>query len=153
MGCCQMKMRRFVILLSAIFAVIALQAQTHADIYAEMEENVTFYHDSAITRLLQDLSTGAERELVQIQGYRVQVFSSNRQRSAKDEAFALEKRLQDAQLQTSVYVLYTPPFWKVRLGDFRTQEEAVMLKEEILRRLPELQGDTYVVRDKITVTK
>lgn len=153
MGCCQMKMRRFVILLSAIFAVIALQAQTRADIYAEMEENVTFYQDSAITRLLQDLSTGAERELVQIQGYRVQVFSSNRQRSAKDEAFALEKRLQDAQLQTSVYVLYTPPFWKVRLGDFRTQEEAVMLKEEILRRLPELQGDTYVVRDKITVTK
>ena len=139
--------------MSIVFAAVAMQAQTRPDIYAEMEENVTVHQDSAITRLIDDMITGSEREVVQIQGYRVQVYSSNRQRTAKDEAFALEKRLQDAQLQTSVYVLYTPPFWKVRLGDFRTQTEAQMMKEEVLRRLPELQGDTYVVRDQINVTK
>ncbi len=128
-------------------------AQTHPNIYSEMEENVTFHQDSSITNLLQDLVSGAEREMIQIQGYRVQVFSSNRQRTAKDEAFGLEKRIQETDLHTSVYVLYTPPFWKVRLGDFRTQEEAQILKTELLRRLPELQGDTYIVRDQITVSK
>ena len=134
-------------------AVMQDNAPVRPDIYADMSDNVTFHQDSSVTRLLSDLVEGAERETVQIQGYRVQVFSSNRQQSAKNEAFELEKRIQDAQLQTPVYVLYVPPFWKVRLGDFRTKEEAVMMKDEVLLRMPELQGETYVVRDKITVTK
>ena len=109
--------RVFIIFIALSGVVCLLNAQTRADIYSDMEGNVVVYQDSSIYRLMEDMSTGAERELVQIQGYRVQVYSSNRQRTAKDEAFALEKRLQEAQLQASVYVLYTPPFWKVRLGE------------------------------------
>lgn len=118
-----------------------------------MQSNVTMHQDSAITRLMEAKISGAERETVQVQGYRVQIYSSNRQQTAKTEAFELEKRILEANLAVPVYVQYNPPFWKVRLGDFRTQEEAKLMKEEIIRRLPELQGDTYVVRDQITVVK
>lgn len=129
------------------------QELAHPDIYADMAGNVRVHQDSAVTRLLSDLVNGAERENIEIQGFRVQVYSSNRQRTAKEEAYALEKRLLEADLQVQVYVQSTPPFWKVRLGDFRTKEEAALMKEEVLNRLPDLQGETYVVRDKIIVSK
>ena len=75
------------------------------------------------------------------------------QQTAKAEAFDLEKKVLEEDLEVEVHVLYTPPFWKVRLGDFRTRDEANHLKAEIIKRFPELQGDTYVVRDQITVKK
>lgn len=136
-----------------LFVAQPLWAQTPVSIEDDMRENVTIHQDSAITRLIQDKILGASREQVQVSGYRVQIYSSNRQQTAKAEAFDLEKRLQQAELQVPIYVLYNPPFWKVRLGDFRTQEEAKLMKEEVIRRMPELQGDTYVVRDQITVVK
>lgn len=136
-----------------LFVAQPLCAQTPVSIEDDMRENVTIHQDSAITRLIQDKILGASREQIQVSGYRVQIYSSNRQQTAKTEAFNLEKRLQDAELQVPVYVLYNPPFWKVRIGDFRTQEEAKLMKEEVIRRMPELQGDTYVVRDQITVVK
>lgn len=139
----------------AVFCSLALSswAQTSLTIADDMQSNVTMHQDSAITRLMEAKISGAERETVQVQGYRVQIYSSNRQQTAKTEAFELEKRILEANLAVPVYVQYNPPFWKVRLGDFRTQEEAKLMKEEIIRRLPELQGDTYVVRDQITVVK
>ena len=86
---------------------------------------------------------------MQQQGYRVQVYSGNRQQTAKAEAFRIEKLIQESGLGVETYVLYNPPFWKVRLGNFRTQAEAQQLRDEVVRLLPSLQGDTYVVRDQI----
>lgn len=120
-------------------------------IMEDMQENVQFFGDETVYRLLKDKEEGVVREEVQIQGYRVQVFSSNKQQTAKTEAFRIQKIVEKSSLETEVYVLYNPPFWKVRLGNFRTQAEALLLKEEVIKALPELQGNTYVVRDQITV--
>ena len=78
--------------------------------------------DSTVAVLLEDAING-KRELVEIDGYRVQVYSSNQQQTAKAEALELETRLKDKITQT-IYVQYLPPFWKVRLGDFRSYDEA-----------------------------
>ena len=91
-------------------------------------------------------------ELVEIDGYRVQIFSSNRQQTAKEEALNLEKKMSEA-LSVPVYVMYIAPFWKVRIGNFQTYEEANALKTQIINQFSELQGDTYIVRDKIQVIK
>ncbi len=114
-----------------------------------MQPNVVVYADSMVHRLVQDKIDGTVREEVQIQGYRVQVYSSNNQQTAKNEAFTIEKKLTNSGIETETYVLYNPPFWKVRVGNFRTQEEANLMKAEIIRLLPDLQADTYVVRDQI----
>ena len=82
----------------------------------------------------------------------MQIFSSNRQQTAKEEALVLEKKMTEA-LSTAVYVAYIAPFWKVRLGNFRTYEEANAFKVHLITQFPELQGDTYIVRDKIQVRK
>ena len=105
--------------------------------------------DSAMHVLLDEAVNG-KRELVEIDGYRVQIYSSNQQQTAKGEALDLETRLKDKISQT-LYVQYLPPFWKVRVGDFRTYEEAKEYKKLFVQQYPELMGDTYIVRDKILV--
>ncbi len=120
-------------------------------IIQHMQDRVTILQDSAITRLMLDKQNGVERKQVEVQGYRVQVFSGNNQKTAKTEAFRIQKLIENSRLETEIYVQYNPPFWKVRLGNFRTLEEAQLFKDEVVRTIPELQGDTYPVRDKITV--
>ena len=83
---------------------------------------VEVLQDSAVGVLLQTALQG-KMEWVEIDGYRVQIYSSNQQQAAKSEALDLEDRIKE-KIDQPVYVLYIPPFWKVRLGDFRTYEEA-----------------------------
>ena len=110
---------------------------------------VQIVQDSTMAVLLDEAVNG-KRELVEIDGYRVQIYSSNQQQNAKGEALALEARLKDKVSQT-LYVQYLPPFWKVRIGDFRTYDEAKEYKKLFVQQFPDLMGDTYIVRDKILV--
>ena len=112
---------------------------------------VRVQQDTLIEALLKEKIYG-RCELVEIDGFRVQIFSSNRQQTAKEEALTLEKKMTEV-LSTAVYVAYIAPFWKVRLGNFRTYEEANAFKAQLITQYPELQGDTYVVRDKVQVRK
>lgn len=139
-------MRRLLILIAFVLPM-ALVAD---DIFSEMP-NVTVHQDSAIVRLINDKRDGTERKETKIQGYRVQVFSSNNAKTAKNAAFDVERRLQDAGVQEPIYVQYNPPFWKVRVGDFRTQADAKLYKDELIKQLPQLVSDSYVVRDEIIV--
>lgn len=110
---------------------------------------VEVLQDSAVGVLLQTALQG-KMEWVEIDGYRVQIYSSNQQQAAKSEALDLEDRIKE-KIDQPVYVLYIPPFWKVRLGDFRTYEEAREYKKLFVDNFPEVMGDTYIVRDKIQV--
>ncbi len=110
---------------------------------------IQIVQDSAMSVLLDEAING-KRELVEVDGYRVQIYSSNQQQTAKMEALDLEAKLKDKIGQT-VYVQYLTPFWKVRLGDFRTYEEAREYKKIFVSQYPDMMGDTYIVRDKILV--
>ena len=110
---------------------------------------VQIIQDSTVSVLLEEAING-KRELVEMDGYRVQIYSSNQQQTAKAEALELESKLKDKVNQT-VYVQYLPPFWKVRLGDFRSYDEAKEYRKLFVQQYPEMMGDTYIVRDKIQV--
>ena len=110
---------------------------------------VQIVQDSAVAVLLEEAING-KRELVEMDGYRVQIYSSNQQQTAKTEALDLEAKLKDKIGQT-IYVQYLSPFWKVRLGDFRTYDEAKEYKKQFVAQYPSMMGDTYIVRDKIMV--
>ena len=110
---------------------------------------VQIIQDSTVAVLLDEAVNG-KHEMVEVDGYRVQIYSSNQQQTAKSEALELETKLNQTIGQT-VYVQYLPPFWKVRIGDFRTYEEAREYKKIFVAQYPDLMGDTYIVRDKILV--
>ena len=112
---------------------------------------VQIVQDSTVAVLLEETITG-KKELVEIDGYRVQIFSSNRQQTAKTEALELEEQIKEKVSQT-VYVQYVATFWKVRIGDFRTYDEAKEYKKIFVQQFPQMQGNTYIVRDKILVAE
>ncbi|MBO4665618.1 MAG: SPOR domain-containing protein [Paludibacteraceae bacterium] len=118
----------------------------------DVMSNVVVHQDSLVRQLLFEKASGVTAQPVDVAGYRVQIYSSNHQQTAKLEAMRLEKEMQE-KLDIPVYVTYTPPFWKVRIGDFATYEEAQEFKNSFIREFPELLGDTYVVRDQVTLKR
>jgi len=109
--------------------------------------NVVIIQDLAIRQLLYEKALGISTK-EEVAGYRVQIYSSNRQQVAKNEAIALEQNIA-SQIDQPIYVSYISPFWKVRIGDFLTYEEASEYKRIFVTQHPELLGDTYVVRDQV----
>ena len=80
------------------------------------------------------------------QGYRIQIFATGN----FDEANAMRQTAVQRLTEDSVYVVFDPPVYKVRVGDFRTRIEAN-------QRLGVISAmgfaDAWVVGDKITIRK
>ena len=123
---------------------------TEVLLLVDLMENAVVHQDSAIYQLMMYKYLGIERGVQEVSGFRVQVYSSNVQIQAKNEAMLLHQEL-SKQLTQAIYIISEPPFWKVRVGDFRTREEANAYKETLLKLYPILQSSTYVVPDKVTV--
>lgn len=86
-------------------------------------------------------------------GYRVQVFSDNNPHTAKNEARAKAKEVTLAFPQYRSYVVFTAPYWRLRVGDFRSHEEAEAAATLIKKRFPNFSREVRVVRDRINSTK
>lgn len=127
-----------------------LQSDTLHTFILDAMPNVIVHQDSAITLLLEDKSYNRQRGQRQVSGFRVQVYASNTPQVAKNEALDLHETL-SSQVSMAVYVISEPPFWKVRLGDFLTREEAIEYKNQLNVLFPHLQGSTYVVPDQVTI--
>lgn len=145
--------RYYLIIVSFAFSLCAIAEDSisvspRPDLLQEMTW-VELLQDSMVSVLLQGAMNG-KQEWVEIDGFRVQIYSSNQQQTAKAEALDLEQRMKEKINQT-VYVQYLPPFWKVRIGDFRTYDEAKEYKQTLVHLFPNLMGNTYIVRDKIQV--
>ena len=102
-----------------------------------------FEQQRAAAERQQD-SVVVESELTQ--GYRIQIFATG----SIDEANAMRQTAVQRLTEDSVYVVFDPPVYKVRVGDFRTRVEAN-------QRLGVINAmgfaDAWVVGDKITIRK
>ncbi len=88
-----------------------------------------------------------------LRGFRVQLFSSNNARTARATAFKVEKTVREKLPHLAVYVTYTSPFWKVRVGNCVSNEDAQRLRQYIIEQLPQFQAETYVVPDQILLNQ
>lgn len=139
-----------ILLISCILYADDEITEQHMMLITDAMENVVVHQDSLITRLMEDKRVGRQRGQYEEDGFRLQVYASNVQQTAKNEALLLQQRLEPL-IDVPVYAQSEPPFWKVRLGNFRTREEANRYKEIFLQDFPDLQGSTYVVPDKIVL--
>jgi len=116
--------------------------------------SVNIHQDKRIELLLASKrnvnpSANSSRGTNTISGFRVQVFSSNTQRTAKNEAFQIEKQIREEFPDQAIYVNYTSPFWKVRVGDFRSHSEAQAFRSDLIEAFPHMRSEIYTVRDQI----
>ena len=88
---------------------------------------------------------------LKIQGYRTQVFSGNNQRKSKDEAFRKEKEIKELFPDVPTYVTYNAPFWRLRIGDFRSHEEAYHMQRLLMDAFPAYRKEMYIVREEVKI--
>ena len=86
-----------------------------------------------------------------VQGYRVQVFSDNNAHTAKTAAQAMQKKVAGRFPQYRSSIRYTAPYWRVRVGDFKTAAEANSAAAAIKRAFPAQSSEIRVVRERVYV--
>lgn len=97
---------------------------------------------------------GAEGSLsdvpkMKVNGYRIQVYAGGNSRSARQEALKVAARVKGLFSEHSVYTLFQSPRWVCRMGDFRTQEEAITVLQQL--RAKGMFDEAVVVRSKVLV--
>lgn len=93
------------------------------------------------------LALNDEKAYVTFSGYRVQVYMGNLPKKSKVEAMEREKKIKTKYPDVTSYLTFSSPFWKLRLGDFRVQTEAMVFAQNILSEFPEMTGEVFVVDD------
>lgn len=77
-----------------------------------------------------------------LEGFRIQIYSGSSV-SSRQEAMREQGKFASQFPATPVYVLYDAPFWRVRVGDYRSKTEAL---PDLARIRPQFVG-CYVVKD------
>jgi len=75
-------------------------------------------------------------------GYRIQLYSGSGQRS-KHLALDVKGKVLELFPDEAVYISFTAPFWRVRVGNYRNKHEALGLMNKLKKEFP----DSYVVKD------
>lgn len=111
---------------------------------------INIYQDSLI---LGVIDKGVLSEVQEAKGFRIQIFSSNRGASARERAFEIKDILVSKypKLADEIYITYTSPFWKVRVGNCQTNAKAQELRQWIIAEFPEFTTETYIVPSMIYV--
>ncbi len=155
------------LLLAGLFAATSLSAQNAANeqgtsIFNALESDrpgqgeVTIHQSDAIrklvgTRRAGDPAQAGDGNYLKMQGFRTQVFSGNNQRTSKDLAFKRKEEILALYPDLPVYVTYVAPFWRVRVGDYRSHEEAYHMKIELAKAFPAFGKEMYIVREEIQI--
>lgn len=153
--------------LMVLTSVSGLSAQTYTGevktIFDSLKESgsgkgeVVIHQSSAIRDQVgahmhgSDVEKNGDTAYLKIQGFRAQVFSGNSQRKSKDEAFRKEKEIKELFPDIPTYVTYNAPFWKLRVGDFRTHEEAYHLQRRLMDAFPAYKKEMYIVKEDVKI--
>ena len=104
-------------------------------------------------------STADDGTAIELDGFRVQVFSSSERSEAaqvEDEVQRWLNGLSDGQRNrmglagvVSVYSFYRPPFYRIRVGDFEKRDDALALTNSLQRQWP----GALIVPDRVTIIR
>ena len=88
---------------------------------------------------------------VEMPGFRIQVFAGNNQRISKSEAYTKESDVKSLFPELSTYVVFTAPFWRLRVGDFQTFQEAQRMMTKLRVEFPAFGREMSIVKEKVRV--
>lgn len=106
--------------------------------------SLTILHDSALVTALENYAE-FNAENFELEGYRIQIFFD----SKREEALKMRKNFRQNYPETPVYLIYEQPFFKLRVGDFRTKIEAQRLLDPIKKDF----SSSFIVKTTIDFPK
>ena len=83
-----------------------------------------------------------------IVGYRIQIFFDSGNNS-KNRAIWIKDQFDSRYSNVSSYIIFKEPYYRIRVGDFRTKLEA----EAFLKRISRRYSNAFVIQDKIKLPK
>ncbi len=96
-------------------------------------------------RLRQIVKRHIEVNNNKFDGWRVQIYFGSGQRAMAAAQNAKKKFLIRYGNKNGAYIVYDSPFFKVRVGDFRTKAEAMFFQTQIKKTFPQ----SWVIPDKV----
>lgn len=121
---------------------------------------VKVYEDRSITHILgrsigpaRKIYTNADdsSQFYRVKGYKIQAFSGNNQRSSRDEANSKQSQINTYFPELESVVLFESPFWRLRVGNFETREEAQEVMLELRKQFPSFGKEMYIVADEVKI--
>jgi len=92
-----------------------------------------------------------EADYVKTNGFRIQVYMSNNSKTASKEMADKGSLIKDVFPDLAIYKEYAAPNWKLLIGDFITKEEANVFKQKMLKSIPKLGKEMYIIPDKVNM--
>lgn len=130
------KLILFTSLLFCYFGVLAQNNTINDSIIKK--SNVVVSKDGRIDNLLETYKSSFT-----IQGYRIQIYSDNKKQPAREE----KAKFLSLYNNVKAHEIYQQPYFKIRVGDFRTKLEAYKFQREIYGNFP----NSFIVKDEIEV--
>ena len=84
-------------------------------------------------------------------GYRIQAFSDNNSNNGKVQAQQRARAIAMKFPQYRSYISYNAPSWRLRIGDFKSQEDAQKALQRVRAAFPAYGREMIIVRDRINV--
>lgn len=139
-----MTMKQLVILFSGLL-ISGMAAAQDNTLTSNTDGGVKVVKDSRLDLLVKKqiyINTLAIRNQP---GFRVQLISTNKRNEAND----IKAKVMQMYPDYRTYLDYQPPYFKVRIGDFKSREEATDLREKLSNDFP---GGIFVVPAIINVS-
>lgn len=122
---------------------------------------VAIYQDSRLESLIThqpkayfaNARKGKGSDMILTQGYRIRAFSGNNQVTSKNQAYKIEKDLKQKYPDLDTYVIFKSPNWRLLVGNFSTNEEAVTTLRDLKKNFPEYGREMFVVKDEIEISR
>ncbi|WP_029906327.1 SPOR domain-containing protein [Prevotella sp. 10(H)] len=84
-----------------------------------------------------------------VKGFKIQVFSGNNQQRSKREAESKQAQVRTQFPELESVVSFVSPFWRLRVGNFLTREDANTMLKEMKKAFPGFGREMYVVDDVV----
>lgn len=81
-----------------------------------------------------------------IDGWRIQIYNSSG-KEAREEANDVREKFLNKYPDVKAYLIYQPPYFKIRVGDYRTKQDAYEVYVDMVKSFPV----SYLVPDKINL--
>ncbi|PLX05039.1 MAG: hypothetical protein C0595_01005 [Marinilabiliales bacterium] len=129
-------MKQLAIFVISLFFISSLSAQY-------INEPETLSDDIAIDSLLK-LHKSFNQKYKSISGYRIQIFKGSGN-SSLENARLLEEEFTEKYSGTPTYLSFQEPYYRIRIGDFRTRLDAINFLTSIKDDYP----SAFVIQDNI----